>query len=660
MNGSGGKLTRACWLTGKAFKIIVLTLVLLVLVTGIPPRPAYSWGAFVGFVGYFKPADTHQQILQAAYQLLNLDPAMLKPGNLCLADGSYIGISSILQYEGVQSNYLMSVSGPGPDAEGATPYSWHWYNPSLKQGRAPQAASKYYNDFVMGTLMPSNNLETVMRGMTWSAHFLADMFVPVHVNGMEYNYARRKFQNGSYILNADESGPLYLCNMTPSYTLPAQSDNPETYEGLGLDSNFKIAYMICNQARYSAGSMDDPNNPIDWFDPWYWNSAVSPALSSHATFEANAHNAWQSLDHLNAPKYDQVGKYNYLWKNGRPDYEFRRTAAMIQSAQVDSFVRHAARFTKVNIGYLFTSPTEGIKQSVAAVYTLWRSAWSALESGVYAFADMLDPQLMHIKASVKNYAPETCQNLYVQVTVMDGGNTVYQNIQPLTNALPLNSMVEMTWNIHADQKRNYIILAEVVGAYNNTPDLQYDYSSYSYQPVNQILIQPSNQEQGVFGDNQWSPSKFTGYIYYLPEGASKLPDFARKYDAGPIFAESFNIPQRAFESGFPNVSQCIEWFALRFSGDIRISNSQAGYYTFKLTSDDGSRLIIDNVTIVSNDGVHGTKAEIGSVYLSPGRHDMTIDYFQGPRFFVALILEVQPPGSTGFRIFKKGEYSVAF
>jgi hypothetical protein len=639
MNGSGGKLTHACWLTGKTFKIIVLTLFLLVLVTGIPPRPAYSWGAFVGFVGYFKAADTHQQILQAAYLLLIQDPDMRKPGNLCLADGSYIGLTSILQYEGVQSNYLMSVSGFGPDAEGASPYSWHWYNPSLKQGKAPQAASKHYYDFVLGTLMPTNNLETVMRGMTWSAHFLADMFVPVHVNGMDYNYARRKFQNKSYILNADESGPLYLCNMTPSLTLPDQSGNPETYEGFGLNSNFKIAYMICNQARYSAGSMDDPNNPIDWFDPWYWNSAVSPALSSHATFEANAHNAWQSLDYLNTPKFAQVGKYDHLWKNGRPDYEFRRTATFIQAAQVDSFACKAARRTKVNTGNLFLHPTEGIKQSVFAVYTLWRSAWSALEPVVYAFADMLDPQLIHIKTSVKNYTAEPCRNVVVQVTVMEGERTVFQDRRKISELLPLNSVAEMTWNIRADQKRNYIILAEVVGAYSNTPDLQYDYSSYSYQPVN---LPPPAQEN-VFGDNNWSEGSLQGYIYYLREGTTNLPDFSSPEKYGPIYTNSLNIPERPFDSGFPSVSDRFEWFAISYNGVIRITPEKAGWYTFILTSDDGSRLIIDNNLVIDNDGTHRSAEKQGSVHLTPGMHSIRVDYFQGPRLHVALVLQVQPP-----------------
>ncbi len=640
MKDSGRRPAPSCCQTGKTFKIIVLTLGLLVLVTGIPPRPAYSWGAFVGFVGYFKPADTHQQILQAAYQLLNLDPVMLKPGNLCLADGSYIGLSSILQYEGVQSNYLMSVSGFGPDAEGATPYSWHWYNPSLKQGKAPQAAGRHYFDFVMGTLVPSNNLETVMRGMTWSAHFLADMFVPVHVNGIDYDIAKRKFQTGSYILNADESGPLYFCNMTPSQTLPSQSGNPETFEGFGLNSNFRIAYMICNQARGSAGSMTDPNNPIDWFDPWYWNSAVSPALSSHATFEANAHNAWQSVDFLNTSQFGLVGKYDDLWKNGRPDYEFMRTAAMIQSAQVDSFACRAAHRTKVNAGYLFLHPTEGIRQSVFAVYTLWRSAWSALEPGVYAYADMLDPQVIHIKTSVKNYTEEPCQNVVVQLTVMEGERTVFQDARKISEFLPLNNVAEMTWNVRADRNRNYIMLAEVVGAYNNTPDLQYDYNSYSYQPEN---LPPPPAQENVFGDNTWSEGSLQGYIYYLQEGTTQLPDFTSQEKYGPIYTNSLNIPERAFDSGFPNVSDRFEWFAISYNGVIRITPEKAGLYSFILTSDDGSRLIIDNNLVIDNDGQHRTAPKPGSVFLNPGMHTIRIDYFQGPRLHVALILEVKAP-----------------
>ena len=54
-----------------------------------------------------------------------------------------------------------------------------------------------------------------------------------------------------------------------------------------------------------------------------------------------------------------------------------------------------------------------------------------------------------------------------------------------------------------------------------------------------------------------------------------------------------------------------------------------GFYTFFTSSDDGSKLFIDGVEIVDNDGIHAVQERSGSIILEQGLHPITILFFQG-------------------------------
>ena len=55
-------------------------------------------------------------------------------------------------------------------------------------------------------------------------------------------------------------------------------------------------------------------------------------------------------------------------------------------------------------------------------------------------------------------------------------------------------------------------------------------------------------------------------------------------------------------------------------------------------SDDGSKLFVDDKLVIDNDGLHGAYAKTGKVMLDDSRHSIKIQYFQGPRYQVALQL----------------------
>ncbi|AEG45430.1 family 16 glycoside hydrolase [Isoptericola variabilis] len=74
-----------------------------------------------------------------------------------------------------------------------------------------------------------------------------------------------------------------------------------------------------------------------------------------------------------------------------------------------------------------------------------------------------------------------------------------------------------------------------------------------------------------------------------------------------------------------------------------------GQYTFRLTSDDGSRLSIDGQVVIDHDGLHGETSKDGTVTLTAGPHELFVEHFEAGGGQV-LRLAWQPPGATGFTI----------
>jgi hypothetical protein len=108
---------------------------------------------------------------------------------------------------------------------------------------------------------------------------------------------------------------------------------------------------------------------------------------------------------------------------------------------------------------------------------------------------------------------------------------------------------------------------------------------------------------------------------------------------GKIYTRELNIPGRNWTDGFPGVTDRFEWFGLEYKATIRAN--EKGRYTFKLLSDDGSRLYVDDSLLIDNDGLHGQVEKSGTIDLDKNTHQITVQYFQGPRFMIALQLFVK-------------------
>jgi hypothetical protein len=122
-----------------------------------------------------------------------------------------------------------------------------------------------------------------------------------------------------------------------------------------------------------------------------------------------------------------------------------------------------------------------------------------------------------------------------------------------------------------------------------------------------------------------------GYAYYL--GAwDRLPDFnaLEPHETGKVY----NIDLDEFED-------LADQFGILFTGTLNIEKS--GIYTFHLTSNDGSKLFIDNTLVVDTDGLHSFSGKSGTINLSAGQHKIRLPYFQagGGK---GLQLEYEGPG----------------
>ena len=142
----------------------------------------------------------------------------------------------------------------------------------------------------------------------------------------------------------------------------------------------------------------------------------------------------------------------------------------------------------------------------------------------------------------------------------------------------------------------------------------------------------------VFGGRQQSKSSLEGRIYFVPEGTSRLPDFAALEPVGTLFTTRLDVTPRRFDAGFPGVVNRFEWFAIDYRGTFRVA--EAGPYWFRLTADDGARLLIDGEPVIDDDGLHPPACRSIARNLLAGAHRIEVQYFQGPRFEIALVLEV--------------------
>ncbi len=134
------------------------------------------------------------------------------------------------------------------------------------------------------------------------------------------------------------------------------------------------------------------------------------------------------------------------------------------------------------------------------------------------------------------------------------------------------------------------------------------------------------------GENPGAPAYNMKFAYY--EGSwDRLPDFSKMTPLATGLAGDFDL----------GVARRNNDMALKFEGFLKIERE--GQYKFYVTSDDGSKLWIDDKLVVVNDGIHPPTTVTGAVYLSKGMHKLTAGIFNGGGG-VELSIDMQGKGLT--------------
>ena len=102
--------------------------------------------------------------------------------------------------------------------------------------------------------------------------------------------------------------------------------------------------------------------------------------------------------------------------------------------------------------------------------------------------------------------------------------------------------------------------------------------------------------------------------------------YSGSWDNLPVFDKLKPLSTGSAPTLATSVSGRGDNFGLVFTGFWTVT--RAGKYNFSLSSDDGSRLLIDGKRVIDNDGVHGSKTVNGSMDLKEGIHDVRIEYFE--------------------------------
>ena len=153
----------------------------------------------------------------------------------------------------------------------------------------------------------------------------------------------------------------------------------------------------------------------------------------------------------------------------------------------------------------------------------------------------------------------------------------------------------------------------------------------------------AEEKKKSFGQADYINRGLEGKIYSLAKKTRKLPtDWEKQEHIGTIYTDHLNVPAQSWKNGFPNVTDRFEWFAIVYTG--RFHSKKSACYLFRLNSDDGAKLYIDNQLIIDNDGLHPPKSKTKKHCLDTKTHEIRLEYFQGPRIKIALQLFYQLVG----------------
>ncbi len=420
-------------ITARARYLTMLILTLSLFIPWVQPEPAAAWGSLAG-------AATHQFILDRAYAKLKADKAF-DPSRFPTLEE--IQANEGVNWSGRSDTWFDMLNGPGPDSEGASAYSKHYYNPDTGEGNGPSAVAEQYRDLAQGVL---EGKKEAAHDAAWGAHFLADMFVPFHVVGAPVDTVRALYNaqggSGASSITYDQSvtGPTDLCYKCAVKSWWGATDfKTETERFLSVATT--------------------ATTHLDWFDPWYYNGNWPAAVKS------SSHVVWEGV--VTHPSPVGAPTLN-AWSNARPAFSAPWDG---QRSRAEALAKTAARTTRDNLTTWLSDDDPALNNAIQAVYQLWRASFSALRPDLEIAPDPAKAGRYKVKGVITSVATEAAQGVRLRLTVTGGTITGDAAERDVNGSIFYDNSTE--WEVETDDPARCMLKLEAIGSYAETPDLQY-------------------------------------------------------------------------------------------------------------------------------------------------------------------------------------------
>jgi poly(3-hydroxybutyrate) depolymerase len=199
---------------------------------------------------------------------------------------------------------------------------------------------------------------------------------------------------------------------------------------------------------------------------------------------------------------------------------------------------------------------------------------------------------------------------YTFYTASDDGSKLYINGKEIVNNDGRHGEIEKSGQVSLSTGK-HAIQVTYFDKWGNNDVLKVKYKgpNISKKAIPNSVLYTSNSSSGS------GSSSSLAYSYY--EGSwNKLPNFGSLTPKKTGKLANFSLSPRLKDG----------YFAFKYDGYINVATG--GIYTFYTSSDDGSKLYINDELIVNNDGLHGKAEKSGQVYLSSGNHKIKVTFFE--------------------------------
>jgi hypothetical protein len=412
---------------------------------------------------------SHQYIDEQAYKNLEKDSAF------AAVSDKFPKMNQILANEGAGVSGDLSnlkISGPGPDSQNNSLYSYHEYNPRNQEGNAPRMAALYYDSMENGLM----NGDNISKDAAYLAHYVADVSSPFHINGMYSNEALKLPRSGNLLLGKDVIGyclPVSNVGMgCPKYPLSYNNILPPRFKDLQLRGS---RGMNCTNWTHELNNWIPLNKSLnyeDWFDPWFEDGiALSEIGSTHLWWE---YFAWANFS-----------KSEYLVDNYSTGYIC--TYGSGDKHNIEEFVKRIAYTTSKNQKALLDESTQigeynsssalaqAYYRAITDVYTAWRATFSAIQPSICVENNSKTGDKM-LTVKIKNLATEPVENVWCKLEIIGAPGTCLEGLEGkyYCGEIPAQgeAVIDNCWSVKSTEgyTEETAVSLDVRGTYKNTPD----------------------------------------------------------------------------------------------------------------------------------------------------------------------------------------------